>query len=80
MTPLYTLSEAAAALRVSPKTVHRMLDSGRLRGMRLGREWRFTPEQIRGTLTEQPVYAVEMPVATFGKSALRAIADGRARA
>jgi excisionase family DNA binding protein len=34
-----TVEEAAAALHVSPRTVRRRLQAGRLGGRKLGREW-----------------------------------------
>lgn len=53
MTPLHTIREASAWLRVSRRTVARMLADGTLRGCRVRGQWRFTEAQLRA--------AVEMP-------------------
>ena len=37
----YTMEEAARLLRVSPQTVSRLLQSGRARGVKIGRTWRI---------------------------------------
>ncbi len=36
----YTLEEAAAMLRVSPRHVRRLLENGFARGVKIGRHWR----------------------------------------
>jgi excisionase family DNA binding protein len=45
-----TLHEAAAALRVSAQTVLRQIARGRLRGCKVGGQWRFTWAQIEAAL------------------------------
>lgn len=83
-TPKYlTLSEAAARLRTSRRTVERMAKAGRMEGYRLGREWRFTVEQVDGALRVAPAMTTVrlMPEPTairLAPSAQRAIAEGRA--
>jgi len=37
----YTVDEAAAKLRVSPKTLLRLLRFGKVRGVKIGRQWRI---------------------------------------
>jgi excisionase family DNA binding protein len=39
--------EAAAEMRVAPKTVYRWLRAGKLRGERAGRAWRIREEDMR---------------------------------
>jgi excisionase family DNA binding protein len=38
---LLTLAEAAAYLRVHPRTVARLLSTGELLGLKVGRQWRL---------------------------------------
>ena len=40
MTAVYTVTETAERLKVSPWTVRRWIAEGVLEGFRLGREWR----------------------------------------
>jgi excisionase family DNA binding protein len=44
---LRTIEEVADTLRVSATTVYQLAQQGKLRGNRVGRQWRFTDEQIR---------------------------------
>jgi excisionase family DNA binding protein len=39
---VYTTEEVAEALRVSVFTVRRLLNSGRLQGFKVGKDWRIT--------------------------------------
>jgi excisionase family DNA binding protein len=43
---LYTANDAAHYLRLTEQTVWNLAASGRLRGVRIGRRWRFTPEDL----------------------------------
>lgn len=43
---LLTYSEVAARLRVSEKTVRRLVESGELERVRIGRGVRITPESV----------------------------------
>lgn len=49
---LLTVEEVAGYLRVSYKTVRRMIGDGRLTGVNLGRSWRI-PRQALAALLEQ---------------------------
>ena len=44
--PLLTVTEAAAQLRVSRRTLLRWLQIGRLPGVKIGRDWRIDPSDI----------------------------------
>lgn len=46
LTPLYTVSQVADYLNVHPHTVYRYLQEGRLKAVRIGQTYRFTPENI----------------------------------
>jgi excisionase family DNA binding protein len=39
--------EAAEHLRVSTRTVYELLESGKLRGFRIGRAWRISEDELR---------------------------------
>ncbi len=49
---VYTTDEAAEILKVSKKTIIRMIHAGRIRAVKLAREYRLTEEQIREFLEE----------------------------
>lgn len=42
----YTLSEAAELLRCHPETVRRYVKSGKLRGAKIGKEYRFSKSDL----------------------------------
>ena len=50
MDELLTLKEAAARLKVTPKTVKEWLYSGELKGYKAGKQWRITPDAIQAFL------------------------------
>lgn len=50
---LLTLNETAAYLRVSRDTVARWVSSGKLRGSKIGAQWRFESEDVRRFLEER---------------------------
>ena len=50
------VEETADLLRVSTQTVYNMIRSGRLKGTKFGREWRFLRKNIESLI--QPEYAI----------------------
>ena len=44
--PLLTVAEAAAQLRVSRRTLLRWLQTRRLPGVKIGRDWRIDPADL----------------------------------
>ena len=46
--PFLSVREVAALLDVKPPTIHALLRSGELRGLRIGREWRIRRARLRG--------------------------------
>ena len=42
----YTLEETAAALRMHPETIARLLRSGDMPGRKIGKEWRISPKAV----------------------------------
>ncbi|MGA2262343.1 MAG: DNA cytosine methyltransferase [Acidobacteriota bacterium] len=49
---LLTLSEVCRSLRISRETAYRWLKAGRLHGVKVGRDWRFSPDQVQTTIAE----------------------------
>lgn len=45
---ILTIEETAEFLRVSDKTIRRMLKDGRLKGIDLGGVWRISREELEG--------------------------------
>ncbi len=43
---ILTLSEVASLLRVSHQTIYNMIRDGRIKGYKVGREWRFSKSEI----------------------------------
>lgn len=56
---LFSVEEVASQLRLHPRTVYRLLESGRLRGRRVGRQWRVEAEALR-QMTGQPGIACDL--------------------
>jgi excisionase family DNA binding protein len=50
VTRLLTLDEAAAALRISVRTVHRLVASGQLRPTKIGRRTLFRESEVEAYL------------------------------
>ena len=46
-------TEAAALLRIHPKTLQRMARSGRIAGVQIGRLWRFRASVLNSCLTRK---------------------------
>ncbi len=44
---VYTAKEVQEILRVSPNTVLAMLKDGRLKGFKIGRDWRIPAENLQ---------------------------------
>ena len=52
MSELMTLSEVADYLRVTKKTIYRLLEQGKIPSTKVGRQWRFNREVINDWLSE----------------------------
>lgn len=46
-TPILTVKDAAAMLRVHPCTIYRLVRDRQLPGFRIGGDWRFHREQLK---------------------------------
>ena len=51
--PYLTLSETAKTLKVSEKTVSRLLQAGELVGFKIGQQWRFRNEDVSAYVEKQ---------------------------
>ena len=51
--PLLTTDEAAALLKVHPKTLQKMARDGRIPGHRIGDLWRFRASELDETLKSE---------------------------
>jgi len=76
-----SLGEAAAFLYVSKSTVYRLLNQGKLRGMKAGKQWRFRKEDLlaymqRGpaalALANLPIAVLETELAAFAEELAKA--------
>lgn len=52
---VYKIGQVAKALRVTDKTVYRMLSDGRLQGVKLGNRWRIRAVDVEGFLKRHTV-------------------------
>ena len=65
---VYTLEEACRLLKISGATARRWIKTGRLRGRRLGRGYRFLGSDLLSSLTSP---TSELPKAPFAPKPLR---------
>ena len=54
-TDLLTPEEAAVYLRLNPQTTYRLLRSGHLPGVKIGRQWRIRKSSLDAYLDGEPV-------------------------
>ena len=52
MTPVYTIKEVAAILKVSVRTVHELIATGRLQSTKIAGNRRFTEKHINELIRE----------------------------
>jgi excisionase family DNA binding protein len=50
MEPLLTAKETADVLKVTVRTVYNLLERGELRGVKVGRVWRFSEDELKAYL------------------------------
>ena len=55
MRELMTLKEVADYLRVTKKTIYRLLEAGKIPATKVGRQWRFNKARIDEWLSERSV-------------------------
>lgn len=46
---LVTVREAASYLRISARTVYRLIESGQISAVRIGKQWRIPANDLPGT-------------------------------
>lgn len=64
MTDLLTTKQVQTLLRVDRTTIYRMVESGRLPAIRVGKQWRFARPEIERWLATSRVAQVEAQLAT----------------
>lgn len=52
-----TTEEVLAYLRITPRTVYRLIRSGELPAMRIGRQWRFRRSDLDAWIERQRAFA-----------------------
>jgi excisionase family DNA binding protein len=52
---MMTVEEVAKLLRLNPRTVYRLLERGKLPGVKMGRQWRVSEEGLPGAARGMPV-------------------------
>lgn len=57
--PLMTLQEIARYLKLSVHTIYKMVEQGRLPGIKLGKHWRFRKEEVYEWLTRKTTAAAK---------------------
>lgn len=82
MTNFLTTRDVQEMIHVDKSTVYRMAEDGRLPGIKVGRQWRFSAERVAAQLGLDPVAPDTVEVATppsidriFTPEAAQAIAD-----
>lgn len=61
MEKLLTVGQLREQLQVDRMTIYRMLNSGRLKGVKVGGQWRFRDEDIRHLLADAPAGGAALP-------------------
>src|SRR5438132_7316526 len=71
-----TVTEAARLLKVSERTVYRLLDSGSLDASRVGSQWRIPPASVAGVAGRrlvEPIPEVDVAVAAALEAVLERV-------
>ena len=50
---LLTIEQVAEQLKVSTRTVRRIMDTDQLKGFKIGKRWRFTQSEVEAYLKHQ---------------------------
>lgn len=59
-----TTEEVLASLKVTPRTIYRLIRTGELPAVRVGRQWRFRQDDLDAWLDAQANHAVVGPLNT----------------
>jgi excisionase family DNA binding protein len=60
---VYTVEQVASQLKVHSRTVYRLLEAGEIRGVKVGRQWRITPEALN-TFLQLPADQVKQSLSS----------------
>ena len=55
--PFLTTEEVLSYLRITPRTIYRLIRSGELPALRIGRQWRFCRTDLDAWLARQQTFA-----------------------
>jgi excisionase family DNA binding protein len=72
---LLTARQVQAMFGVDRSTVYRMAEDGRLPALKIGRQWRFRPEEIERLLVANPGALVASPSGALVNEAMAALPD-----
>lgn len=59
---LLTLRQVAEWLQVSDRTVHRLISDGTLKGVKVGRQWRFEEKEVEAYLNSLSMTSHELDI------------------
>ena len=76
---LMTLQEVANYLRVTTKTIYRLLDARRIPARKVGRQWRFDKDSIDSWLSQESVQKAAKLNCGTGVSLPRMVEEDRYR-
>ena len=66
--PLWTVKDVALILRLEPETVRNKARKGDLPALRVGRVWRFIPEQIKSWMVQQQKVNIRGDLSKYSES------------
>lgn len=70
-----TTKQVQDLFKVDRITVYRMLQDGRLKGIKIGNQWRFSQTEVERLLSGEPLQAISDEATTFPTHCVQAIQD-----
>ena len=70
---MLTTRDLQRLLQVDRSTIYRMAESGRLPGVKVGRQWRFPADQIERWLDQRPTGSLSLPATSAPHRELTAL-------
>ena len=70
-----TTKQVQDLFKVDRITVYRMLHDGRLKGIKIGNQWRFSQTEVERLLSGEPMHSESDETATFPNHCVQAIQD-----
>ena len=78
--PFLTTEEVLSYLRITPRTIYRLIRSGELPALRIGRQWRFCRTDLDAWLERQQRFDARPAERPRGFAINRALSGSRAAA